>query len=85
MNYGDPKFDIGDLVVFAGDIMKDMPIGGLGIIVSMPTLMFSHKWPNEEEHENFWSYNVKVGSSLFKMVPETFLRRLKDEDKTEDT
>lgn len=85
MNYGDPKFSIGDLVMFDGDIAKDMPIGGLGIIISAPTLMFSHKWPNEEFHENFWSYNVKVGTALFKMVPETFLRRLKDEDKTEDT
>lgn len=57
----------------------------LGIIVSHPTLMFSHKWPNEEREENFWSYDVKVGNSLFKMVPEAFIRRLKDEDETEDS
>lgn len=82
MNYGDPKFNIGDLVVFDGDITKDMPIGGLGIIVSMPTLMFSHKWPNEEAHENFWSYDVKVGTSLFKMVPESFLRSLNEANET---
>jgi len=84
VNYGDPKFERGDLVVFKQDTVGEL-VEALGIIVSHPTLMFSHKWPNEEREENFWSYDVKVGNSLFKMVPEAFIRRLKDEDETEDT
>jgi hypothetical protein len=84
VNYGDPKFERGDLVVFKQDTVGEL-VETLGIIVSHPTLMFSHKWPNEEREENFWSYDVKVGNSLFKMVPEAFIRRLKDEDETEDT
>ena len=60
-------------------------VTSLGIVVSEPTLMFSHKWPNEEESENFWTYDVKVENTLFKMIPESFLRRLKNEDETENT
>lgn len=84
MNYGDPKFERGDLVMFSQDTVGEM-VSNLGIIVSEPTLMFSHKWPNEDENENFWTYDVKVDSTLFKMIPEAFLRRLKDEDETKDT
>lgn len=84
MNYGDPKFEMGDLVLFCQETVGEM-VPSLGIVVSEPTLLFSHKWPNEEESENFWSYDVKVENTLFKMIPETFLRRLKDEDETEDT
>ena len=84
MNYADPKFEMGDLVLFCQETVGEMA-PSLGIIVSEPTLLFSHKWPNEEENENFWSYDVKVENTLFKMIPETFLRRLKDEDETEDT
>ena len=84
MNYGDPKFDRGDLVVFCRDTVGEM-VPSLGIVVSEPTLMFSHKWPNEDDTENFWSYDVKVDSTLFKMIPEAFLRRLKDEDETKDS
>jgi len=84
VNYGDPKFERGDLVVFCRDTVDEM-VSSLGIIMSEPTLMFSHKWPNEEETENFWSYEVKVENTLFKMIPESFLRRLKDEDETKNT
>ncbi len=84
MNYGDPKFERGDLVIFSQDTVGEM-VPNLGIIVSEPTLTFSHKWPNEDEKENFWTYDVKVNNNLFKMIPEAFLRRLKDEDETEDT
>ena len=84
MNYGDPKFERGDLVVFHQDTVGDM-VPNLGIVVSEPTLMFSHKWPNEGEAENFWSYNVKVNNTLFKMIPEAFLRRLKNEDEIKDS
>jgi hypothetical protein len=84
VNYGDPKFERGDLVLFSQETVGEM-VPSLGIIVSEPTLLFSHKWPNEEENENFWSYDVKVENTLFKMIPETFLRRLKDEDEVEDT
>ena len=84
MNCGDPKFERGDLVIFAQETVGEM-VESLGIIISDPTLMFRHKWPSNEEQENFWSYDVKVGATLFKMVPEPFLRRLKNEDETENT
>lgn len=84
MNYGDPKFERGDLVVFHQDTVGEM-VSNLGIVVSEPTLMFSHKWPNEDAEENFWSYDVKVDNTLFKMIPEAFLRSLKDEDETKDS
>lgn len=84
MNYGDPKFEMGDLVIFSQETVGEM-VESLGIIISQPTLMFTHKWPNDEHPENFWSYDVKVGTTLFKMVPEPFLRRLKDEDEVENT
>ena len=84
MNYGDPKFERGDLVIFCQETVGEM-VTSLGIVVSEPTLMFSHKWPNEEESENFWTYDVKVGNTLFKMIPESFLRRLKNEDETKNT
>tara|TARA_R100000388_G_C7243988_1_gene163543 strand:+ start:837 stop:1091 length:255 start_codon:yes stop_codon:yes gene_type:complete len=84
VNYGDPKFERGDLVIFCQETVGEM-VASLGIVVSEPTLMFSHKWPNEEESENFWTYDVKVENTLFKMIPESFLRRLKNEDETENT
>jgi len=84
VNYGDPKFERGDLVIFCQETVGEM-VTSLGIVVSKPTLMFSHKWPNEEESENFWTYDVKVENTLFKMIPESFLRRLKNEDETENT
>lgn len=84
MNYGDPKFEMGDLVVFSQETVGEM-VESLGIIISQPTLLFRHQWPTDEQPENFWSYDVKVGTTLFKMVPEPFLRRLKDEDEIEDT
>tara|TARA_Y100001972_G_C7646115_1_gene324734 strand:- start:151 stop:405 length:255 start_codon:yes stop_codon:yes gene_type:complete len=84
VNYGDPKFERGDLVIFVQETAGEM-VTSLGIVVSDPTLMFSHKWPNEEESENFWSYEVKVENTLFKMIPEAFLRRLKDEDETKNS
>lgn len=79
MNSGGPKFSVGDLVVFKHEIAEEM-ISELGIIVSNPTLMFSHQWPNQDVPENFWSYDIKAGNSLFKMIPEEFLRRLKDDN-----
>lgn len=84
MNFGEPKFSLGDLVVFKHEVVGEM-VTDLGIIISEPALMFSHQWPQKDRPENFWSYDVKVGNNLFKMVPESFLRRLKDEDESEDT
>jgi len=81
VSYEGPKFDIGDLVFFtkeyAGNSLPD-----LGIIVSVPQLLFRHQWPIKDVYPNeFWSYNVKVGNELFKMIPEQFLRGLKEDDK----
>ena len=79
MNYEGPKYSLGDLVVFHGDYMGEL-ISDLGIIISQPTLIFKHMWKGEDCEEKFWTYDIKVGHSLFKMVPEAFIRRLKNED-----
>jgi hypothetical protein len=59
-------------------------VDGLGIIVANPTLMFTYERTEGEPRENYWSYDIKVGSTLFKMIPETFIRSIKDEDKTKN-
>ena len=79
MNSGGPKFSAGDLIVFKHEVAGEI-VAELGIIVSDATLMFSHQWPNQDVPENFWSYDIKAGNSLFRMIPEEFLRRLKDDD-----
>jgi len=84
VNYGDPKFSIGDLVFFNEEQMGEV-ISGLGIIVAIPTLMFTYERKEGEPRENYWSYDIKVENTLFKMIPETFIRSIKDEDKTKNT
>jgi hypothetical protein len=79
VNCEGPKFLVGDLVMFRHDFMGEM-ISGLGIIVSEPTLVFVHDWDRKSGFPNeFWSYNVKVDNELFKMIPEQFLRGLKED------
>ena len=80
MKSEDPKFNVGDLVEFKEEFIGSM-VEGLGIIVSAPVLVFEHDWPTNYGYEDkIWSYDVKVGSNLFRMIPEDFLRGLKDED-----
>ena len=75
----DPKFEVGDLVLFRDDYMGDM-VDGLGIIVTGPKLMFSHDWQEHKGYpNNFWAYDIKIGNELFKMIPEEFLRGLGNE------
>lgn len=79
VNYEGPKFSMGDLVFFCEEYVSTS-LPGLGIIISEPQLLFRHQWPTKDGYPNeFWSYNVKVGNELFKMIPEQFLRGLKDE------
>tara|TARA_R110001583_G_scaffold10849_4_gene49783 strand:- start:1101 stop:1340 length:240 start_codon:yes stop_codon:yes gene_type:complete len=76
VNYEEPKFSMGDLVVFSGAYVGDT-VKDLGIIISEPTLVFVHEWSTKSDFpDQFWSYNVKVGNELFKMIPEQFLRGL---------
>ena len=80
MSYEGPKYLIGDLVEFHHEYVGDT-IPDIGIIVSEPKLMLFHDWQSRAGFPNeFWSYDVKVGNELFKMVPEQFLRGLVDED-----
>lgn len=80
MSYEGPKFTIGDLVFFDGDYMASM-IDGLGIIISEPKLTLCYDWKGRDDFPNeFWTYDIKVGNELFKMIPEQFLKRLKNED-----
>lgn len=79
MNYEGPKFSIGDLVMFREKFVGAL-IEGLGIIITEPKLIFTHDWKKPTEFPNeFWSYDIKVGNELFKMIPEEFLRGLKDD------
>ena len=80
MNCEGPKFCLGDLVWFTGDYFIDL-VDGLGIIVAEPRLALCHDWKGREDFPNeFWTYDIKVGNQLFKMVPEQFLKRLNDEN-----
>ena len=80
-----PKFNKGDLVVLQdADVL--MPLGGLGVIVSDPVLVFVHDWENVSEFPSeFWCFDVYVQKQLFRQVPEQMLRRLKNEDEIENS
>jgi len=74
-----PNFLKGDLVVLQ-DPDRITSLGGLGVIVSDPVLVFVHDWENASEFPSeFWCYDVYVEKQLFKQVPEQMLRRLKNE------
>lgn len=80
MSYVGPKYSKGNLVTFTPEIAEGIT-NGLGIIVSDPTLVFVHEWRTKSGFPNeFWSYDVKVGNELFKMIPEQFLRGLNEDD-----
>ena len=80
MNYEGPKFSLGDLVWFTGDYFIDL-VDGLGIVITEPRLTFYNDWKGREDFPNeFWTYDIKVGNQLFKMIPEQFLKRINDED-----
>lgn len=80
-----PKFSIGDLVQFKEEYMGHIE-SGLGIIVSEPVLVFEHEWPaNYGYSDQIWSYDIKVGSNLFKMIPEEFIKGLEKDENEEDS
>lgn len=74
-----PKFSKGDLVKFKAHYA----IGGadgLGIIVADPLLVFKHDWAEDFGYKNdIWSYDVRIGDSIYKMIPEDFLCALNEE------
>lgn len=79
MSYEGPKYSKGNLVTFVDDIAEGIS-EGLGIIVSEPRLIFVYEWKTKSGFPNeFWSYDVKVGNELFKMIPEQFLRGLNED------
>ena len=79
-----PKFNKGDLVVLQ-DPDFITTLGGLGVIVSDPVLVFVHDWENATEFPSeFWCYDIYVQNKLFKQIPEQTLRSLKNETKTQD-
>ena len=72
-----PSFSKGDLVVLQ-DADKIATLGGLGVIVSVPVLVFVHDWENNNEFPSqFWCFDVYAEGQLFRQVPEQMLRRLK--------
>jgi hypothetical protein len=76
-----PKFSKGDLVRFK----SDYAIGGtdgLGIIIADPLLVFKHDWSKDYGFKNnIWSYDVRIGDSIYKMIPEDFLCALNEKGK----
>ena len=79
-----PNFKKGDLAVLQ-DADKIMTLGGLGIIVSDPVLVFIHDWECMTEFPSeFWCYDVYAGEQLFRQVPEQMLRSLNNEVKNKN-
>ena len=79
-----PNFKKGDLAVLQ-DPDRIMTLGGLGIIVSDPVLIFIHDWECINEFPSkFWCYDIYVGEQLFREVPEQMLRGLDDEVKNKN-
>ena len=75
-----PSFNKGDLVVLQ-DPDRITTLGGLGVIVSDPVLVFINDWENVCEFPSqFWCFDVYADRQLFRQVPEQMLRRLKNED-----
>ena len=77
MNHEEPNYNKGDLVVLQ-DADKITTLGGLGVIVSDPVLVFIHDWENISEFPSqFWCYDVYADGQLFKQVPQQMIRSLK--------
>ena len=79
MNSEGPKFKKGDLVVLR-DPDRLMSIGGVGIVVSDPVLIFVNDWESITEFPvEFWVYDVYAGEQLFTEVPQQMIRSLNNE------
>ena len=80
-----PKFEVGDLVQFKQEFLGFIE-SGLGIIISKPVLVFEHEWPDDFGYSNqVWTYDIKIGTNLFKMIPEEFIKGLEKNDNEEDS
>ena len=79
VNSEGPKFKKGDLVVLR-DPDRLMSIGGVGIVVSDPVLIFVNDWESITEFPvEFWVYDVYAGEQLFTEVPQQMIRSLTNE------
>ena len=79
VNSEGPKFKKGDLVVLR-DPDRLMSIGGVGIVVSDPVLIFVNDWESITEFPvEFWVYDVYAGEQLFTEVPQQMIRSLNNE------
>jgi len=77
VNHEGPSFNKGDLVVLQ-DPDRITTLGGLGVIVSDPVLVFIHDWENISEFPSqFWCFDVYADGQLFKQVPQQMIRSLK--------
>ena len=76
-----PKFKVGDLIIlndFGLLIYDDGP--KLGLVM---TDAYAYIMPRESEeiiHLEYWTYDIMIGGELIKMMPEEFLKRIKDEE-----
>jgi len=76
-----PKFKIGDLIIlndFGLLIYDDGQKLGLVVTDAYAYVMPHHS--NEIIHLEYWTYDIMIGGELIKMMPEEFLRRIKDEE-----
>ena len=79
VSYEGPKYSKGNLVTLSPEIAEGIS-EDLGIVVSEPRLIFVYDWKTKAGFPNeFWSYDVKIGNELFKMIPEQFLRGLNED------
>jgi len=77
VNHEEADFNKGDLVVLQ-DPDRITTLGGLGVIISDPVLVFINDWENICEFPSqFWCYDVYADGQLFKQVPQQMIRSLK--------
>ena len=76
-----PKFKVGDLIIlndFGLLIYDDGQKLGLVVTDAYAYVMPEHS--SEIIHLEYWTYDIMIGGELIKMMPEEFLRRIKDEE-----
>jgi len=79
-----PKFKVGDLIILNDFGLLIYDDGHkLGLVM---TSAYSYVMPRESEeiiHLEYWTYDIMIGGELVKMMPEEFLRRIKNEEDIE--
>ena len=76
-----PKFKIGDLIILNDFGLLIYDDGQrLGLVVTDAYAYVMPEQSREIIHLEYWTYDIMIGGELIKMMPEEFLRRIKDEE-----